>query len=221
MPGNDSDKNSRVLWKAVFANNSVGSIPSPHRSTWTGHQILQTANFNIQDWSVGASPWKSWWGGFHMEDAPIHCEVFRGKWCRYHVQAGWKILFAVKQSLLGSVDYLVENCLCKLLAAETTLRVHNVTSKRRCGTRSIVILNFWVCKEGSFIDWRTRDDAVRLVEDRNWSFLISSGVSPRSWFLGHMNTLFSHIHSFLTHHFQKSWKLWSKIASWVITKTVP
>lgn len=93
-------------------------------------------------------------------------------------------------------------------------------SKRLCETWSIMLLNFWISKEGYFMDWRNRDDAVRLVEDRNWSFLISARVSPRSWFLGHMHTLFSCIHWFLTHHFQ-SWKLWNKIASWDITKTVP
>lgn len=50
-------------------------------------------------------------------------------------------LFQVQRNLLGSVDYLVEYCFPKLLAAETTLRVHNLMSKRLYGIRDIKLLN--------------------------------------------------------------------------------
>lgn len=57
--------------------------------------------------------------------------------------------------------------------------------------------SFWTPKEGFFIDWRTKDDAgkVLLLEGRNQIFLISTIWSPRSWFLGDVHTFFfPHIH---------------------------
>lgn len=140
MPGKDSDTNSRILWKAIFVNSSAGT--SSHRSTQPGHRILEKANFNIQDQSIGASLWKSWWEGFHVRTQPftvrslgangegttyrltdwlhVSAPCSTERWCKM-----WKRILtlsgSVEQSLLGNVGYLVENCLCKLLAGRSII----------------------------------------------------------------------------------------------------